>query len=136
MTQSSEELFQTIQETVADLLWLSESDSPITVQMWENAFPRGFSKPEFWTLSQQDPEQRYQKTTLEKFLRPAVTPQSWHGEEERLECQKFQALQTLLNESFDNIRVLKLGEVCLDIFILGQHPDGPWIVIHTQSVES
>ena len=136
MTQTSENLLEQIKEAITDLWWLSESDAPINVELWENAFPNGFSKPEFWTLSQQDSEQKLQKTTLEKFLRPAVTPKDWHGEEERQECEKFQHLQALLTDSFEEIRVLKLGEVCIDVFILGRTQENHWIVLTTQSVES
>ncbi|MEL7246133.1 MAG: nuclease A inhibitor family protein, partial [Cyanobacteria bacterium J06573_2] len=56
--------------------------------------------------------------------------------EERETAKKYQALVETLKQNLDNIQVYKIGEVEIDVYIVGQLKSGDWVGLSTKAVET
>ena len=101
---------------IADLLWLSESESPFWVIYWCN-----YTSCDRLTILQ---HQYPAKTKIEvqefsDFFASATTEQPWHNQEEQQEVKRYQALVKLLSKNLTDLRVYLVGSVEIDAYILG-----------------
>ncbi len=136
MTFEDENLVLQFEEAVADLWWMSETDAPFEVLFWENAFPSGFSIPEFIQLMEHDDALPVVIQTIDEFFEPVLIPQDWHGEDELDDLRRFKRLKALIQDSLNQTRVCRVGDTFLDIYVIGQTASLSWICLSTQAVES
>jgi hypothetical protein len=104
----------------ADLFWTSETDAPFEVMMWKDL------KPIEPIVTQ----------SIDDFFQPAITPQDWHGKEGQAIVARYEALIATLKENLREIRVDRVGEVEITIYIIGKTSDGTWIALKTSAVET
>ena len=103
---------------VQNLLWISESEYPFQVVYWHDSDE----------LSQENVLQHYGYNSdtqvaiidLASFFNSATTEQEWHNEEEAAEVKRYQFLVGLLTNNLHNTQVYRLGEVEIDVYILGK----------------
>ncbi len=136
MTDVSSSLHQQFQDAINDLWWMSETDAPIGLEIWSDAFADGFSIQEMLSITEHEADLPCQEVSLDQLFGPAVREQDWHGEPEKEDVRRFRALRSLIDASLSDIHVVKVGEVNLDIYIVGQTRDGEWFVLSTQAVET
>ncbi len=157
---SDQELIEELEQLTTGLLWLSESDYPWQIVSWENQpenqSTAGDSSEDFREESAKldaqirtqlvainpDIVNPVQESTqiegqeLDEFFQEVVTSKDWYGEEELAECQRYQDLVGFLKNSLSEVKVYRLGEVELKVYILGQTPNGNILGIETISVET
>lgn len=136
MTIPFEQLHQQFQDAVTDLWWTSETDAPFEVIVWPQAFEQGFSVPELLKLTGLETELPIQEIPFEQFFFPALQVQDWYGEEEKADVSRFQLLKALIESHLTEIKVFRMGEIQLDLFILGKTEGNDWIALATQAVET
>lgn len=101
---------------IADLLWLSESESPFWVIYWSD-----YANGDRLTILQ---HQYSTKTKIEvqefsDFFASAIKEQPWHNQVEQEEVKRYQALVNLLSKNLTDLRVYLIGSVEIDVYILG-----------------
>lgn len=116
----SQHAIAAIEATIDGLWWMSEADAPWSLQVTETL-------PE---ILQDQP-----KLELAPFFANAVEVQSWYGDEETAQAQKYQTLVELLQQRCSDLAVYRVGEVEVDIYVVGQL-ESDWIVLQTQAVET
>lgn len=136
MTFEDESLVLQLEEAVADLWWMSETDAPFEVQYWEDIFQSSFSVPELIELTDHDEALPVVTQTVDQFFEPALKPQDWHGEDEQEDIRRFKRLKSLIQDSLVDLTVCRIGDMFLDIYIVGKTSSGNWIGLSTQAVES
>ena len=107
-----------LSESCNGLMWLSEADYPWQVISWQNE-----DKVDRKTLLQQynyHPETKVVKTTINSFFKPATIVHEWHGEIEEAEAQRYRNLHSWLENNLEDIQVFMVGEVEIDVYILGR----------------
>jgi len=67
-----------------------------------------------------------EETTLDRFFRAVPSSQK----------KKFDALAKTLKDNLSDLRVYKVGEVEMDVYIVGKTNDGRWAGLKTQVVET
>ena len=100
------------------LMWLSESDYPWQVIDWQNE-----NEIDRQTLLQHyeyHPQTRVSTKTLNSFFQNATTEQEWHDEIERAEVKRYQNLYRWLENNLKDIQVFLVGEVEVDVYVLGR----------------
>ncbi len=106
-----------------DLLFISETDAPLTPFFWPA--PSEEITPEFVKKQANLPaEAEISRQTLAKFFEAATTEEDWMNEDEKAEVQRFQNLQTTLEQTLQNITVFRAGETNITVFIIGQTEGG------------
>ena len=144
---SDQELIEQLERLTTGLLWLSESDYPWQIVTWETQLDEEDSEEAIAKLDTQirnqliaiNPDQeptQIEDQELDDFLQGITTSKGWYGEEELAECQRYQDLVSFLNNSLSGVRVYRLGEVEVKIYVLGQTPSKNILGIETISVET
>ena len=62
--------------------------------------------------------------------------QNWFGNEEKKSAQKFSELKELLEESLKDLKVFRIGEIELNIYVVGIDSENTLMGIKTKSVET
>jgi hypothetical protein len=62
--------------------------------------------------------------------------QDWYGEEEKEIAQKFARLKVFLEQNLKDLKVLKVGRIKLDVYIVGLDDKDQLAGIKTKAVET
>ena len=131
---SDDRLFKRLEIASLGLLWMSEADFPWEVVCWQNT--QDLNSQILLDRYNYSPNTEIKTTTLESFLAPAITEREWHGSIERAMTQRYRMLKNLLQKNLQDIQVYLLGEVEIDVYILGKSDDNTIIGIATKIVET
>lgn len=126
---------ESLEIAIDGLVYVSETDEPFKVVCWPgDGKPLDSSK--LLELISCSPDTPVEVTSLEDFFHELTTIQSWHGEEEAAAVRKYQNLQRLLSHELSKTRVFRVGEVEVEIYIVGSTCDGNWAGVKTTAVET
>jgi hypothetical protein len=128
------QLVEELRQATADLLYTSESDSAFVVFTWPGCGP-----PESALLARYSghpPDAPVAEVDFEDFFRPLTGDQDWHGPEERRIVERYRHLEALLRTHLSDLRVFRLGEVEVHIFIFGCSRWGNRVGLSTQAIET
>ena len=114
---SERELIQKLETATKDLLWFSESEYPFKVIYWRNA---DFSIDTLLQRYNYPPETKIVVKDWQSFFANAMEEKDWYNETEIAETKRYQNLVNLMKQNLKNIRVYLLGEVEIDVYILGE----------------
>ena len=127
-----------LSQAAAGLTFISETDAPLTPFFWPDAqalvsspvasqdVARGAKLPSEAHIEQQ---------SLDEFFEPAVAEEDWQNEDERAGARKFQALVATLKQNLRDSAVFRVGEVALDVYIVGR-AEGGLAGLQTKVVET
>ena len=120
MPVSDAELIDHLQVAIADLRWMSESDYPFQAVYWEHQALETLTLPQLLLLTEHDQETPVAVCDFEVFFNRVTQPQSWHGPEDQERVHRYQHLVETLYRYLTNLVVYQVGEIELDIYIVGQ----------------
>ena len=121
--QSDAELPQKLANACLGLVWSSETDF-----LWQVICPDLPNVLNSQVLLQHynyAPKTKIETTTLESFFAPATVDREWHDELEKNQVRRYRLLQKLLQDNLSDIRVYLVGEIEIDVYILGKSCDKP-----------
>lgn len=81
-------------------------------------------------------ETKIEEITLDKFFYRPTKIEDWFGDEEIETAQKFSALQKLIESSLQNIKVFRVGEIQIDVYIVGVDAEGNFAGLKTTAIET
>jgi hypothetical protein len=119
---------------VEDLYIMSETDARMTPFEWKNV--KNLSEILLRKKAKATDSVPLEEWSVEDFFRNHVTPQDWHGEEEKASVTRFNALVSDIQQSLLHPTVYKIGEVKKEVFVVGQLPNGNFAGLKTIVVES
>jgi hypothetical protein len=133
MTLDPKTTLHTIGEAAQGLLFPSESDFPI--------------EPFFFGVREPTPEDLLahqglagdtpvEETTFECFFEGLTEASKEASGTERETAARFRSLKVLLEQNLEDLRVYRVGEVDIEVFVLGRHPSGTWLGVKTNAVET
>jgi hypothetical protein len=115
---TEQELIVVLEKAVEGLLWYSESEYPLQVIAWHD-----LDNFDFHTLLQYSNHPADTKIITKEFYSFFATvaeEQEWHNEAEKAETKRYQNLVNLLNNNLQNLQVYLVGEIEIDVYILGE----------------
>ena len=116
------------------LMWLSETDYPWYVAYWEDE-----GQIERSILIKQygcDPKIPMTQTTLDSWFKNAITERDWHDEIERLQVKRYRYLYNWLKNNLQDIKVFLVGEVEIDVYVVGKLNSNTVVSLSTKIVET
>jgi hypothetical protein len=131
---SDENLIATLQDASCDLTWMSESDYPFESFCWEDSADLDDQK--ILQLTNQPEDATIEAVDLDCFFEVATQPQDWHGEEELAIVQKYQNLVATLKDHLIEPKVYRIGNVEVQIYVVGQTSAGNLAGVKTVSIET
>jgi hypothetical protein len=132
--KSDERLYAELREATRGLLFMSESDYPFEVVRWEGIEEMS---PEYLRAAAAgDATARVEERTITDFFRVAAGEQEWKGEAELALAKRYQSLIRLLEENLKEVKVYRVGEINIGIYVLGRSEEGNWLGVSTRAVET
>ena len=128
-------LFSRIQEACDGLIYISETDAPVT------AFDGGVVEGDVGSgpILQQigrEPNESIREVGFAKFFVRLTTIKDWHGAREKARTKKFLDLQKLIEENLVEPKVFKIGDIRIRIYAVGLDSEGRLMGIRTEAVET
>ena len=120
-----------LKKATRDLLYPSESDEPFRVFHWKGSHGP-LTSEELLKITKQDPDTPVEEISLDDFFSELTEEQGLDEEDAR----KFQNLRKVIEEQLTDVRVFRVGEVKIDVYIVGKTKDGDWAGDKTSSVET
>ena len=132
--QGEDQLLSDLKEATKGLLFMSESDYPFEIIHWDKTqeITPDFLRKEAKKSANDPVEER----SVDEFFKQAASMQDWHGNDEKVTAQQYQALVKLLKERLTDLKVYRVGSVNLTVFIVGKDQAGDWVGLSTQVVET
>jgi hypothetical protein len=137
---SSSRLVDTFKRAVEGLFFPSESDYPFEVRLWQGQAGEELT-PETLLQSLDRPVDTPVETAdLQQVFAPATAEQDWYNSEEQATAQRFRSLVKLIEETLIDVKVYRLGQVEIDVYIVGkikaESESNDWLMLSTQVVET
>ncbi|NEP89831.1 MAG: nuclease [Okeania sp. SIO2C2] len=136
MTLTNLEIFEQLDELVKDLLWMSESDYPFEVFIWEFGEEISLNNEIVLKITKHSLETTVKVIEFEVFFRLVIREKDWHNAEEYEVVRKYQKLVSMMKQYLSDLKVYKVGEVRKDVYIVGKTNTGDYAGIATVSIET
>ena len=130
------ELVNALEDAIAGLQWISESDYPFTVVYWQPQEPDDLTTEQLLQLTNHPPDAIVETEDLDTFFAVATQAQDWHDPETAASVERYQALVSLLKQHLHELLVYRIGEIELDVYIMGKTAIGAWAGLATKAVET
>lgn len=123
-----------IEEAVNGLYYISETDAEIFPFIGKKA--ETVNAETILKQTNEDKCPKIEEKSFEEFFERLTSHQDWFGEDEIETANKFSKLRELLEANLSELKVFKIGEVEIDIYVVGLDSDGRLTGIKTAAVET
>jgi hypothetical protein len=124
-----------LERATRDLLYMSESDEPIEVIHPGNP-GRPFGATDAFLAAGRPPGGRVRELRIEDFFGELTKECKWHGDSERETVNRYRQLRELFTGGLGEAKVFRLGEIEVDLIVIGRAADDHWIGIKTRAIET
>lgn len=132
--KGDDQVLAELRQATKGLLFMSESDYPFETVRWEG-LPE--ITPEYLrSLEGHSPDSPVEVRSVDDFFRQAAAEEAWKGEEELAAARRYQALVRLLKKSLEDVKVYRIGEINIPVYIVGRSGTDNWIGLSTRVVET
>lgn len=128
------ELIDRLRQLSKGLLWMSESDYPFETIYWKNQ--GNLTKKKLLQLSGHDLNTLVEVEQLNRFFVLAIKEQDWHEQEKKAEVKRYRVLLDFLKNYLRDIKVYRVGEVEIDIYIVGRTNSRNLAGLSTKAIET
>ncbi|WP_068818276.1 nuclease A inhibitor family protein [Phormidesmis priestleyi] len=135
MSDQGDELVKVLQNLTNDLLWISEIDSPFKVFQWENQSAK-LTDQQILERTHHSMDTALETVSFDEFFAAATQDQDWFGTEEKAVATKYRLLVDLLKQHLSDLKVYRVGEIRINLYVVGQMQTGEVIGLVTQAVET
>lgn len=117
-----------------NLFYMSETDAEITPFFGEKAEA---VTPEI-VLKQTGNllETPFEIREIGEFFKRLTDIKDWFGDEEKATAQKFKDLQEVLTNQLKDAKIIKIGKIQVDIFMIGLDAESRLVGVKTKAVET
>ena len=127
------EIIDRLRQATSDLLWLSESDFPFEVVTWQQGVEL---TPTALFSDLKKPEPAIETITLADFLAPVLTVEDWYEAAEIKQVERYTELLHTIESHLAEVRVFRIGEVEIALYIVGKTPTGDLVGLKTHAIET
>ncbi len=127
------EIIDRLKKATTDLLWSSESDYPFEIVSWELGIEL---TPSDLFSNIYDTDLAIESITLTELFEPVLTIEDWYEQTELDLVDRYTNLLDSINNNLAEVQVFRVGEVEIDIYIIGKTPTDDIIGLKTRSIET
>jgi hypothetical protein len=128
------ELIDRLEKATKNLYWISESDSTWQVFLWEEK--EAITPEKMLAKLGFNPDTAIEICELNNFFLIVTEEQDWHNEEEAQEVKRYQELVSLLKTNLSDLKIYRIGNIEIDIYIVGKTESGKLAGLSTKVVET
>ncbi|MHC0061636.1 nuclease A inhibitor family protein [Nostoc sp. UIC 10890] len=130
------EITEKLKQASDGLLMISESEYPFEVFLWSNQAQEPMTAQKLLQLAGHPQETSVEEVELDYFFRNCAQEKEWHDEIQQQNVPKFKSLVKILQDTFTDIKVYRIGTINIDVYIVGKTPSGDLAGISTKVVET
>jgi len=134
MMKTDDEITKELREATDDLLWMSESDYPFEVVVWEGVTT--ITEKLLRERAGAPEEAPVETKSMEEFFRVAAGDQVWHSAQEQATARRYRRLVEVIEKHLAEVRVYRIGEINLVVLIVGRSRRGTLLGLQTRVVET
>ena len=123
-----------LKQATKGLTYQSESDAPFKTFVWKDG--GRLTKQKVLELSGHKPGTPVEEVKVDDFFADLTEGQDWHGADEKKTAERYQNLLQTIKDNLSGAKVYKVGEVNVDIYIVGKTQAGDWAGVQTKAVET
>lgn len=129
----TESLLDRIEKAADGLIYVSETDAPVV----PFASSETTATPETM-LQNLGPgvDESVDELSFAAFFDRLTGIKDWHGEREKAKAKKFLALKELLEKNLRDLTVYRIGNVQIDIYVVGIDAEGRVMGVRTKAIET
>ena len=131
----SADVLQALKTATNGLLYMSEADSPFELVHWEKR-DTILSSADLLSFIGQSSGLPVENVGLGEFFHDLIQDHDWHDAEAKKMVDKYRNLLTVLKGHLTDLRAFKVGEIEIDIYIVGQTAAGDLAGVMTTAVET
>ena len=132
--KNTSEIITKLKNASDGLLWQSESDYPFESFLWQSV--EDLTADKLLQQVKKSPDTTVKIVDVDGFFSNAIAEHDWYDEEQKAEVQKCRKLMEELKANLSDIKVYCVGEVEIDIYVVGKTPDGNLAGVSTMVVET
>jgi len=132
--QEDGDLAKQIRKFAKGVYYTSETDAKISLFVGKKA--QAVTKEVLLSQTAKSDDVPVEERDFEEFFSPLTKTQDWFGDEEKQATQKFSGLKVLLEKNLKDLKVFKIGQIELDIYIVGLDEKSILTGIKTKAVET
>lgn len=134
--KSNDELLDKLKLASDGLLFMSESEYPFEVFLWHSKEKQLLNAEFVLSKLNKPSDTKVEFVDLDSFFEVATTEEDWHSPEDKEIVKKYQNLVKIIKESLSDIKVARLGEIEIDVYIVGKAPSGDLAGLCTKVIET
>ncbi len=127
------EVIDRLKQATTDLLWSSESDYPFEIVTWELGVEL---TPSDLFSNIYDTDLAIESIPLTDLFEPVLTIEDWYEQAELEPIDRYTNLLDSINNNLSEVQVFRVGEVEIDIYIIGKTSTGDIVGLKTHSIET
>ncbi len=135
MSKTNLEIIAQLKKAIDGLLFISESESAFEIFLWQSP-PLPITPEKICQHTSHSQDTPVQVRDVEDFFKIATTAEDWHGLEEKESVAKYQTLVEILKTNLSNLQVYRLGDIEIDVYVVGQTPSADLAGLTTQVIET
>lgn len=132
--KKDEELIAELKQATAGLMFMSESDYPFETVCWKSA--KEISPEHLRETAGAAKDAAVATESLEQFFGASMAEPEWKKDQELVVAKKYQTLVQLLKENLNDVKVYKIGEIDMPVYIIGRSAEGNRLGLSTTVVET
>lgn len=127
------EFLKAVRELTDGLIWISETDASIEPFLGDEA---ATVTAEALCRQIDVRAETVEEETAELAFERLSATHDWHGPADRLRAKRFRDLSRYLEATLSDLKLIKLGKIRKEVFIVGLDPKGRLAGVRTSSVET
>ena len=128
------DLLPELRAAIEGLFYMSKTDAPFEIVHWDRR-DTILSSADLLTFIGQSSGMQVENVGLGEFFHDLIQDYDWHDAEAKKTVNKYRHLLTVLEEYLTDLRVFKVGDGEIDIYVVGRTAEGDWAGIMTNVVE-
>jgi hypothetical protein len=126
-------ILDTLKQATEGLLYTSESDYPFDVFLWQT---NTLTPKQLLTKTKHAKNTPVQVGDFAQFFAQVTEEKDWYGPEEKEKVAKYKQLVNTLQTLLSDIQVYRVGEIEIDVYLVGKTSEGSLAGISTKVVET
>jgi hypothetical protein len=136
MTDESTALAGRIKRATSGLVYQSETDAPVAPYRVDGLTDDALTPEVLLERLGREPSTPVATVEFDEFFADLAADQDWYGDEERDMAKRYRRLVRVLKRALADLKVYKVGEREIEIYVLGRTPAGEYLGVTTKAVET
>ena len=117
--EDSKAVAELLKKASTGLIMISESDYPLKGFTWKDQAATALNKTKLLKIIAKPANTLVEETTVDRVFQAATSEYPGQNAEEKATMKKFRNLVSVIKTNLKNVKVYRVGEISIDVYIVG-----------------